>query len=194
MKWLEDEIINRGKILDGDVLKVNSFLNHQLDIELLNKMTILWYDHFKKREPTKILTLEASGIALAALASQRFNVPALFAKKGEHSNMGDVYSTKVYSYTKKEETTIAVEKQFLTKDDVVLIVDDFLANGSAMRGLIELCNQAGAKIIGIGDVIEKGYQHGGDKLREEGYDVYSLAIIDSMDPKTNNITFRKLVR
>lgn len=190
MKWLEDEIENRGKILDGNILKVNSFLNHQLDIELLDKVTLLWFDHFKKYKPTKILTVEASGIALATLLAQRFRKPAVFAKKGKHANMGESYSAEVYSYTKGETQTISVDREFLRSDDVVLIVDDFLANGSASNALLELCKKAGCQVCGIGIVIEKGFQDGGKKLREQGIDLFSLEIIDSMDPKTGKIEFR----
>ncbi len=190
MKWLEDEIIKRGKILDGNILKVNSFLNHQLDIELLNKMTLLWFDHFKRKHPTKILTIEASGIALATLLAQRFNIPALFAKKGSPSNLGEAYHTDIYSYTRNEYQTISVEKTYLNENDSVLIVDDFLATGEAARGLINICKNANCEIVGIGSVIEKGFQHGGDKLREDGFDVYSLEIIESMDSSTGKINFR----
>jgi len=190
MKWLEDEIIKRGKILDGNILKVNSFLNHQLDIELLNKMTLLWFDHFKRKHPTKILTIEASGIALATLLAQRFNIPALFAKKGSPSNLGEAYHTDIYSYTRNEYQTISVEKTYLNENDSVLIVDDFLATGEAARGLINICKNANCEIVGIGTVIEKGFQHGGDKLREDGFDVYSLEIIESMDSSTGKINFR----
>ena len=190
MKWLEDEITKRGKILDGNILKVNSFLNHQLDIELLDKMTLLWFDHFKKKHPTKILTIEASGIALATLAAARFKTPAVFAKKGSPKNLGESYNADVYSYTKNEYQTVSVEKDFLTKDDVVLIVDDFLANGEACKGLINLCNQACAQVIGVGVVIEKGFQKGGDELRNMGVDLFSLEIIDSMDPSSGKIKFR----
>lgn len=190
MKWLEEEITKRGRILDGNILKVNSFLNHQLDIDLLDKMTLLWFDHFKKKHPTKILTIEASGIALATLCAQRFRIPAVFAKKGSPSNLGDSYHYDVYSYTKNEYQTISVEKEFIKENDVVLIVDDFLARGEAARGLINICKQANATVIGVGVVIEKGFQNGGDSLRKEGIDVFSLEIIESMDPVSGKIEFR----
>lgn len=191
MKWLEEEINKRGKILNGDILKVNSFLNHQLDPELLDKMTLLWYDHFNKKGITKIVTIEASGIALATLAAYRFTCPAVYAKKGKSSNQEESYTTKIHSYTKNEDVSISIEKAYLTKEDRVLILDDFLATGSAIEGLIDLCNQAGSTVVGIGIAIEKGYQHGGDVLREKGYDVDSLEIIESMDPVTNTIKYRK---
>ncbi len=191
MKWLEEEINKRGKILNGDILKVNSFLNHQLDPELLDKMTLLWYDHFNKKGITKIVTIEASGIALATLAAYRFACPAVYAKKGKSSNQEESYTTKIHSYTKNEDVSISIEKAYLTKEDRVLILDDFLATGSAIEGLIDLCNQAGSIVVGIGIAIEKGYQHGGDLLREKGYDVDSLEIIESMDPVTNTIKYRK---
>ncbi len=191
MKWLEEEIETRGKILDGNILKVNSFLNHQLDVDLLDKITLLWFDYFKRFKPNKILTIEASGIALATLLAQRFHCPAVFAKKGEHSNMGNVYSSEVYSYTKKQSQKISVDQEFLSSSDVVLIVDDFLANGSATNALLEICKKAGCQVVGVGIVIEKGFQDGGKKLREAGVNLYSLEIIESMDSKSGKIEFRK---
>ncbi|MCR5786616.1 MAG: xanthine phosphoribosyltransferase [Acholeplasmatales bacterium] len=190
MKWLEKEIRERGKVVNDDILKVNSFLNHQLDPKLLDKMCLLWYDHFNKNDVTKILTIEASGIALATLASLRFNTKVVYAKKGESSTLGEHYCATIHSFTKGNDTNICVEKTYLTSNDRVLILDDFLATGSAIRGLIDICKQAGATIVGIGTAIEKGYQHGGDSLREEGYDVYSLEIIEHLDKDTNSITFR----
>ena len=154
-------------------------------------MTLLWYDHFNKKGITKIVTIEASGIALATLAAYRFACPAVYAKKGKSSNQEESYTTKIHSYTKNEDVSISIEKAYLTKEDRVLILDDFLATGSAIEGLIDLCNQAGSTVVGIGIAIEKGYQHGGDVLREKGYDVDSLEIIESMDPVTNTIKYRK---
>ena len=191
MKWLEKEIRERGKVVDDDILKVNSFLNHQLDPLLLDKMCLLWYDHFNKKEVTKILTIEASGIALATLSSIRFNCKAVYAKKGNTSTLSDSYEAEIHSFTKNVDTKIYVEKDFLSKDDRILIIDDFLATGSAIRGLIDICKKSGATIVGIATAIEKGYQHGGDNLRKEGYDVYSLEIIDKLDKNTNSIVFRK---
>lgn len=191
MKWLEEEIDKRGKILSGDILKVNSFLNHQLDPEILDKMTLLWYDHFNKKGITKIVTIEASGIALATLAAVRFKCHAVYAKKGKSSNMEDAYVANIHSYTKNEDVSISIEKSYLSENDRVLILDDFLATGSAIEGLIDLCNQAHATVVGVGIAIEKGYQHGGDNLRSKGIDVDSLEIIESMDAKTKTITYRK---
>jgi len=191
MKWLEDEIKNRGKVIDGNILKVNSFLNHQLDPVLLDKISLLWYDHFNKKNVTKILTIESSGIALATLTAVRFKTNALFAKKGCSANLGETYSTTIHSYTKDKDVEICVEKAYLTKNDRILIVDDFLATGSAIYGLIDLVNQSGATLVGIGVAIEKGFQGGGDKLRKDGYDLNSLEIIDAMDNDISNIKFRK---
>ena len=191
MKWLEDEIQTRGKILNGNVLKVNSFLNHQLDVDLLDKITLLWFDHFKRFKPNKILTIEASGIALATLLAQRFHCPAVFAKKGEPSTSGKTFTSEVYSYTKNQTQKISVDQEFLNSNDVVLIVDDFLANGSATNALIDICHKAGCQLVGVGIVIEKGFQDGGKKLREQGVNLYSLEIIDSMNAKTGEIEFRK---
>lgn len=191
MKWLEDEIKSRGKILNGNVLKVNSFLNHQLDVDLLDKITLLWFDYFKRFKPNKILTIEASGIALATLLAQRFHCPAVFAKKGDVSTLDSVYTSEVYSYTKNQKQKISVDQAFLKSSDVVLIVDDFLANGSATNALLEICDKAGCQVVGVGIVIEKGFQDGGKKLREQGVNLYSLEIIDSMNAKTGEIEFRK---
>ncbi len=191
MKWLEDEIKSRGKILNGNVLKVNSFLNHQLDVDLLDKITLLWFDYFKRFKPNKILTIEASGIALATLLAQRFHCPAVFAKKGDASTLDSVYTSEVYSYTKNQKQKISVDQAFLKSSDVVLIVDDFLANGSATNALLEICDKAGCQVVGVGIVIEKGFQDGGKKLREQGVNLYSLEIIDSMNSKTGEIEFRK---
>lgn len=187
---IKKEIQERGLILSNNVLKVNSFLNHQLDPNLLNEMANEWYLRYKDKGITKIVTIEASGIALGILTGLKLNVPVVFAKKSNGSNMGECYQTLIHSYTKNKDYTVSIEKQFLNKDDLILIIDDFLANGNATLGLIDLINQANAKVIGIGIAIEKGFQHGGDILRNKGYDVYSLAIIDEMDPITKNIIFR----
>lgn len=185
------EIEKRGVILPNNVLKVNSFLNHQLDPSLLNEMANLWYLKYKDKNITKIVTIEASGIALAILTGLKFNVPVVYAKKSESSNMGEAYTSIIHSYTKNKDYVISIEKQFLNESDNILIIDDFLANGSASLGLIDIINQARAKVIGIGIAIEKGFQHGGDMLREKGVDVYSLAIIDEMDEVNKKIKFRK---
>lgn len=190
MKIIEQEIQKRGKVLPGNVLKVNSFLNHQLDPYLLNIMAGEWTKLFKNDNITKIVTIEASGIALAILTGLKLNVPVVFAKKSNSKNIGDVYKSKIHSYTRNQDFDIQIEKQFIYKDDIVLIIDDFLANGSATLGMIDIINQAGAKLAGVGIAIEKGFQNGGEILRDKGVRVESLAIISSMDEKTGKIEFK----
>lgn len=192
MEIIEQEIQKRGKVLPGNVLKVNSFLNHQLDPHLLNIMASEWARLFKNDNITKIVTIEASGIALAILTGLKLNVPVVFAKKSNSKNIGDVYKSKIHSYTRDQDFDIQIEKQFINKDDVVLIIDDFLANGSATLGMIDIINQAGAKLVGVGIAIEKGFQNGGEILRGKGVRVESLAIISSMDEKTGKIEFKHL--
>lgn len=192
MEIIEQEIQKRGKVLPGNVLKVNSFLNHQLDPYLLNIMAGEWTKLFKNDNITKIVTIEASGIALAILTGLKFNVPVVFAKKSNSKNIGDVYKSKIHSYTRDQDFDIQIEKQFIYKDDIVLIIDDFLANGSATSGMIDIINQAGAKLAGVGIAIEKGFQNGGEILRDKGVRVESLAIISSMDEKTGKIIFKHL--
>lgn len=192
MEIIEQEIQKRGKVLPGNVLKVNSFLNHQLDPHLLNIMAGEWTRLFKNDNITKIVTIEVSGIALAILAGLKLNVPVVFAKKTNSKNIGDVYKSKIHSYTRDQDFDIQIEKQFINKDDVVLIIDDFLANGSATLGMIDIINQAGAKLAGVGIAIEKGFQNGGEILRGKGVRVESLAIISSMDEKTGKIEFKHL--
>lgn len=192
MEIIEQEIQKRGKILPGNVLKVNSFLNHQLDPYLLNIMAGEWTKLFKNDNITKIVTIEASGIALAILTGLKLNVPVVFAKKSNSKNIGDVYKSKIHSYTRDQDFDIQIEKQFIYKDDIVLIIDDFLANGSATLGMIDIINQAGAKLAGVGIAIEKGFQNGGEILRDKGVRVESLAIISSMDEKTGKIIFKHL--
>lgn len=192
MKIIEQEIQKRGKVLPGNVLKVNSFLNHQLDPYLLNIMAGEWTKLFKNDNITKIVTIEASGIALAILTGLKLNVPVVFAKKSNSKNIGDVYKSKIHSYTRDQDFDIQIEKQFIYKDDIVLIIDDFLANGSATLGMIDIINQAGAKLAGVGIAIEKGFQNGGEILRDKGIRVESLAIISSMDEKTGKIIFKHL--
>lgn len=192
MEIIEQEIQKRGKVLPGNVLKVNSFLNHQLDPYLLNIMADEWTKLFKNDNITKIVTIEASGIALAILTGLKLNVPVVFAKKSNSKNIGDVYKSKIHSYTRDQDFDIQIEKQFIYKDDVVLIIDDFLANGSATLGMIDIINQAGAKLAGVGIAIEKGFQNGGEILRDKGVRVESLAIISSMDEKTGKIIFKHL--
>lgn len=192
MEIIEQEIQKRGKVLPGNVLKVNSFLNHQLDPYLLNIMAGEWTKLFKNDNITKIVTIEASGIALAILTRLKLNVPVVFAKKSNSKNIGDVYKSKIHSYTRDQDFDIQIEKQFIYKDDIVLIIDDFLANGSATLGMIDIINQAGAKLAGVGIAIEKGFQNGGEILRDKGVRVESLAIISSMDEKTGKIIFKHL--
>ncbi len=182
MKLLEEKILADGKALDGGCLKVDMFLNHQIDVELLNEIGKEFHRLFAESEITKILTIEASGIGIACIAAQYFSVPVVFAKKGANKNIGDnLYKADVYSFTKGTTTTIAVSKDYLSEADKVLIIDDFMANGKAAHGLINIINQSGASIEGIGIVIEKGFQPGGDSLRALGYRVESLAKIKSID-------------
>ena len=190
MKLLEERIKEDGQVRPGNILKVDSFLNHQLDISLLEQLGNEFYEKFKDKGITRILTIEASGIALACLAAQHFKVPVVFAKKAKSKNLdGELYTSTVHSFTYGKDFTVTLAKKFLSEDDTVLLIDDFLAVGKAMRGLIDICNQAYAKIAGIGIAVEKGFQSGGKELREAGYDVYSLAIIDEMTDD-GSITFR----
>ena len=190
MRILEEKILEEGKVYPGNVLKVDSFLNHQIDVGLLEVIGEAFYEKYKDKKITKVLTIEASGIAVACAAAKHFGVPVVFAKKSKSLNLGDdVYVSRVSSFTYGREYDATVSREYLTKDDTVLIVDDFIAIGNAMKGLVEICDQAGAKIAGIGICIEKGFQHGGDDLRQMGYDVTSLAIVDEMDEQ-GNITFR----
>lgn len=190
MKYLEDKILSEGKIIDNHIVKVDTFLNHQVDVDVLEKMAKDSKEYFKDEKITKILTIEASGIAIAAIFSREFNVPFVFAKKSKSLNLDpDKYTTMVKSYTYKTEYPVSVAKKFLSKEDKVLIVDDFLAEGNAAYGLIDLCHQAGAEVVGINIAIEKGFQSGGENLRKDGYKLYSQAIIDKFED--NNIVFRK---
>lgn len=191
MKELEDRIRRDGTVKPGNVLKVDSFLNHQCDITLFDAMGKLWAQQFAGRQIDKILTIEASGIGIACIAARHFNnVPVVFAKKAQSINLdGEQYVSSIYSFTKQREYPVIVTKRFLQPGDHVLLIDDFLAKGNALRGLIDICKHAGAIIEGIGIAVEKGFQEGGAKLRAEGYDVRSLAIIKSMDATTGNIEF-----
>ena len=183
MKLLEDRIIKDGKILEGDIIKVDSFLNHQLDIKFLNTLAEDVAKFFKNKNINKILTIEASGIAFATVISENMNyIPVVFSKKKKTLNIGDsLWQSHVKSYTTKKDYMISVSKEFIGKDDNLLIVDDFLAEGNALRGLIDISKKAGANIEGISVAVEKGYQGGGDYVRKLGYDLYSLAIIDSIE-------------
>lgn len=190
MKLLEQKILNEGKVLPGDVLKVDCFLNHQMDVAFLTKLGKEIYNHFKNCNVNKILTVESSGIGLACLTAQFFNCKLLVAKKNKSSNISsNVYVAKVYSYTHQTENNIVVSKEYLSRDDNVLIIDDFLANGNACLGLIDIVNQAGGQVKGVSCAVEKTYQGGYDKLVGLGIDVYSLARIEKM--QDGKITFVK---
>ena len=191
MKLLEEKIVKDGIIKSGNVLKVDGFLNHQIDVPFIAELGKEFKRLFADRPINKILTIEASGIGIACVAAMYFGVPVVFAKKSQGSNMDkDVYFTKIISYTHNKVNDVIVAKQFLAADDHVLIIDDFLANGCALEGLMDLVRQSGGTVEGIGIAIEKGFQGGGDKLRESGVRLESLAIIDKMDAKTGTITFR----
>lgn len=191
MKLLEEKIVKDGIIKSGNVLKVDGFLNHQIDVPFIAELGKEFKRLFADKKITKILTIEASGIGIACIAAMYFDVPVVFAKKSQGSNMDkDVYFTKITSYTHNKVNDVIVAKQFLNADDHVLIIDDFLANGCALEGLMDLVRQSGGTVEGIGIAIEKGFQGGGDKLRAAGIRLESLAIIDKMDAKTGTIQFR----
>lgn len=193
MNFLEEYIAREGVVKEGNVLKVDSFLNHQMDPNLLDKIGEEFYRRFKDFNITKILTIEASGIALAYSAARCFNVPFVFAKKSKSVNISDdVYVAEVESFTHKCTNRVIVSKKFLHAGDRILIIDDFLANGCALKGLISIIESAGAKVAGIGIAIEKGFQEGGAQIRALGYHLESLAIVDAMDAETKTITFRKM--
>ena len=191
MKLLEERIQKDGVVKEGNVLKVDSFLNHQMDVNLFHEMGLEWKRLFEGKNINKILTIEASGIGIACVAAECFNVPVVFAKKALSINLdGDMYTSKVESFTKKKVYDIIVSKKFLTADDHILIIDDFLANGCAVNGLIDLINAAGATVEGVGIAIEKGFQPGGQMIRDKGIQLESLAIVESMDAATGKIVFR----
>ena len=182
MELLKQRIAEQGTVIGTDVVKVDMFLNHQIDVELLCEIGKEFRRIFSTSDITKILTIEASGIGIACIAAQYFSVPVVFAKKGANRNVGDnIYKADVYSFTKGTTTTIGVSKDYIGPEDHILIIDDFMANGKAVHGLINIINQAGATVEGIGIVIEKGFQPGGDALRSLGYRVESLAVIKSID-------------
>ena len=190
MKFLEDRIRREGQIRPGNILKVDCFLNHQLDVTLLDEIGRAFYEKYKDRGITRILTIEASGIAIACMTARYFNVPVVFAKKAKSKNLdGDVYTSVVHSFTYGRDYDITLAKKFLGPQDTVLLVDDFLAVGKAMNGMLDICRQAGAQVAGIGIAIEKGFQNGGAALRQAGYDLTSLAIVDSMGDD-GSIVFR----
>ena len=192
MNFLEERIQKDGVVKEGNVLKVDSFLNHQMDIELFEKMGEEWKSRFAVKPINKVVTIEASGIGIACIVAKYFGTPVVFAKKSKSINIdGDMYVAEVESFTHKCKNQVIVSKKFLSPDDHVLIIDDFLANGCALQGLISIVNSAGATVEGIGVAIEKGFQIGGQTIRNLGYQLESLAIVDAMDAETGSITFRE---
>lgn len=192
MNFLEERIIKDGIVKEGNVLKVDSFLNHQMDIQLFDQMGAEFKKRFEGKKINKILTIEASGIGIACVVAMHFNVPVVFAKKSKSINIeGDTYVAEVESFTHKSKNQVLVSKKFLSEDDHVLIIDDFLANGCALQGLISIVNMAGGTVEGIGIAVEKGFQVGGQIIRNLGYQLESLAIVDSMDPSNGTINFRE---
>ncbi len=190
MQLLEERIRKDGIVKPGNILKVDSFLNHQMDIPFINELGKEFKRRFADAPITKILTIEASGIGIACLVAQHFNVPVVFAKKAQSLNLdGEMYCTKVQSFTHKRVYDVILSKKFLSAEDHVLIIDDFLANGCALQGLMEIVKKSGAVLEGAGIVIEKGFQNGGDSLRDQGIRVESLAIVDSMTD--DSVSFRK---
>ena len=192
MNFLEERILKDGNVKEGNVLKVDSFLNHQMDIALLDEMGLEFKRRFSEKKITKILTIEASGIAIACMAARHFGVPVVFAKKSKTLNIdGEMLTTQVESFTHKCVNQVVVAKKFISPEDKVLIIDDFLANGCALKGLISLVESAGASVEGIGIAIEKGFQGGGDAIRKMGYHLESLAIVEKMDAASKTIQFRE---
>ena len=192
MNFLEERIIKDGIIKPGNVLKVDSFLNHQMDMELIEQIAKEFKRRFANKHITKVLTIEASGIGIAAFVAKEFGVPLLFAKKSKSINIdGEMYVAEVDSFTHKNRNQVVVSKKFLSENDHLLIIDDFLANGCALQGLISIAHAAGATLEGLGIVIEKGFQIGGNVIRNLGYHLESLAIVDAMDAETGKITFRE---
>lgn len=192
MNFLEERIIKDGIVREGNVLKVDSFLNHQMDIHLLNQIGEEFKKRFDGKPINKIVTIEASGIGIACIVANHFDVPVVFAKKSKSINIeGDVYVAEVESFTHKCKNQVIVSKKFLGPDDHVLIIDDFLANGCALQGLVSIVAQAGGTVEGIGIAIEKGFQQGGRIIRNLGYQLESLAIVDGMNPQTGEVFFRE---
>ena len=190
MEALEQRIRQEGRSLPGHIIKVDGFLNHQVDTQFLGELADEFARLFDLTGVTKILTAEASGIAVAAICSYKWGIPMIFAKKAKSDNIeGGLYKSEIFSYTYKRTVTLICSKDWLTADDKVLIIDDFMANGQAMRGLLDIVEQSGAELVGIGCAIEKGFQDGGESLRKDGYDLKSLAIIDEADE--NGFVFRK---
>lgn len=192
MNFLEERIVKDGIVKEGNVLKVDSFLNHQMDIDLFNQMGEEFKKRFEGKNINKIVTIEASGIGIACVVAQHFGVPVVFAKKSKSINIeGDMYIAEVESFSHKCKNQVIVSKKFLNEDDHVLVIDDFLANGCALQGLISIINQSGGTVEGIGIAIEKGFQVGGNIIRNLGYQLESLAIVEDMDAETGKITFRE---
>lgn len=190
MNFLEERIVKDGIVKEGNVLKVDSFLNHQMDIELFNEMGKEFKKRFANKEINKIITIEASGIGIACIVAQHFNVPVVFAKKSKSINIeGEMYVAEVESFTHKCKNQVIVSKKFISPTDKVLIIDDFLANGCALQGLISIVQEAGATVEGIGIAVEKGFQNGGKIIRNLGFDLQSLAIVKSMDAESGTIEF-----
>lgn len=189
MEKLKQRIVAEGKVLPGNIVKVDGFLNHRVDTRLMVEMAAEFAKVFDTSKITKVLTAEASGIALATICANEFGVPMIFAKKAKSDNIeGGLYQSEIFSYTYKKKVTLLVSKDWLNEDDKVLIIDDFMANGMAVQGLIDIVDKAGAELVGVGIAVEKGFQHGGDQIREKGIPIHSLAIIDTAEP--GNITFR----
>ncbi|MCF2657135.1 xanthine phosphoribosyltransferase [Lacrimispora saccharolytica] len=192
MNCLEERILKDGVVKEGNILKVDSFLNHQMDVKLFDEMAKEYLKRFEGKEINKILTIEASGIGIASVVALRFGVPVVFAKKTQSVNLdGEMYTAEVESFTHKNINNVIVSKKFIGPEDKVLIIDDFLANGCALMGLIQIVSQAGATVAGIGIAIEKGFQPGGQIIRNLGYQLESLAIVESMDAKTGTVVFRQ---
>ena len=190
MQKLKERIRREGKVLPGGIIKIDGFLNHRVDTALMGEIADEFAKYFDVSKITMVLTAEASGIALATVCAERYGVPVVFAKKAKSDNIeGGLYQSDIFSYTYKKKVTLLVAQDWIGPDDRVLIVDDFMANGEAMRGLIDIVGKAGAELVGIGVAVEKGFQHGGDRLREAGYNLRSLAIID--DTEGGKITFRE---
>ena len=190
MQELKERIRREGKVLPGNIVKVDGFLNHRVDTRLLEDIADEFAKYFDTSKITVVLTAEASGIALATICAQKYGVPMLFAKKAKSDNIeSGLYQSEVFSYTYKKRVTLLVSQEWLNADDHVLIIDDFMARGEAMRGLCDIVREAGAELVGIGVAVEKGFQHGGDALREKGYPIHSLAVIEEATP--DHITFRE---
>lgn len=191
MQLLKERILKEGTVLPGNIIKVDGFLNHRIDTKLMQDLADEFAHHFDLRQVTLVLTAEASGIALASICAHRWGLPMVFAKKAKSDNIeGGLYTSDIFSYTYKKKVTLLVSKEWLKPTDKVLIVDDFMANGEAMRGLCDIVREAGAELIGIGVAVEKGFQHGGDRIRAAGINLQSLVIIDQADE--NGFVFREV--